>query len=152
VNSVDFIPLPTTAIRVSITSSTEAGRLRIMIFPEQNVSFAFAGPTSRSPPTFRVMRILQSAESSFAQCSTLSTAKSQSSFENPISSPLSSMPRSKSASPCPSSNLEWIYSVNWFILAFKVSDLSRRTCFRRIAFDSSASSSWSRMSSSSCSS
>lgn len=51
-------PFPTTAILVSMTSSTLSGRLRKIIFPLQPVSLASRGPTSTSPPTFLVISIL----------------------------------------------------------------------------------------------
>lgn len=51
-------PFPTTAILVSITSSTFSGRCRNIIFPLKPVSFASRGPTSTSPPTLRVISIL----------------------------------------------------------------------------------------------
>lgn len=51
-------PFPTTAILVSITSSTLSGRLRKISFPLHPVSFASRGPTSTSPPTLRVISIL----------------------------------------------------------------------------------------------
>lgn len=96
---VDFpaSTFPTTAIRVSMTSSTEAGCWRMSIFPWQP-SF----PTSSASMPF-VYKIWQSDRTSFAPAISLFKAISQSDFVRPIVSPLFSTPNSKIVSPWPSS-------------------------------------------------
>lgn len=102
------IPLPTTAIRVSMTSSTVAGACRIKILPLQWFSLpGFALDASISPSTFFVMRVWQSARILLAA----SFSRVYASFHwlrvSAIDSPLLSKPSSKTASPWPSSILSW---------------------------------------------
>jgi hypothetical protein len=135
-----------------MTSSKVFGRRLTIIFPEHEVSFPPSlGPTSTSDPsTFLVINTRQSAPVSSATLFNLSNAKSQSFRAKPIESPLSSNPRSNIYSPFPSSNRPVTYSVNCLTLfPFVPPPLSSRTCFKRMARDSSARPSWSIIASSS---
>lgn len=143
--------LPTTAIRVSMTSSTVSGFCRINIFPLQSLPFSgtVTVSASASPPTFFVSRIWHSALCFAAASFNLDIAVSHSSFVRLMDSPLFSNPTSKTVSPCPSSIRPPTTSTSF---ANASSSLLRRSSFNRTCGAESARSRESRMSSSAWSS
>ena len=147
-----LIPLPTTAIRVSITSSGVSGACRIMTLPVQLLSFSLRLSISSSPPTLRVIRTRHSACSTAPARRILSKATSHCSFENPIESPLSSWPKSNSVSPLPSSILFCRISPSCCNVTSASSPVSSRRSLSLAWVEVSARLRESSMSSSACSS
>ncbi len=124
-----IVPFPTTAILSSMTSSTLSGFRRIMTLA---VALGFLSPvpgpvTSSEMPTFRDIKIWQSADKVLAALCNRFHAVCHSSFEKPIGSPLSSRPSSNSVSPFPSS----VRPRNTSPSCFKVSSASLEVSSKR---------------------
>lgn len=102
----DDSPFPTTAIRVSMASSTVAGIRRTSTFPVELVSLLVVVvvlAASTSPPTLCVSRSWHLAGTPSAAFSSRAYAAFHWSSVKCMLSPLFSYPRSKTSSPMPSS-------------------------------------------------
>jgi len=149
---VFFLPLPTTAILVSITSSTVSGFCRSSNFAVQPFSFSFLTSASSGPPVLRVKSMRHSVRRIFEARRILSNATSHCSLLNCIDSPLSSCPRSNKASPWPSSSLFCTTLLNCCRVTSASSPVSSRMCFNLTGAGLSDRFKVSRISSSACSS
>ena len=141
-------PFPTTAIRVSMTSSAVLGICLTSTFPLHPSDFPSAAVPSTSPPTPLVNSSWQSALAALAASTNLLYAASHSSLVSLIPSPFSSYPTSNTVSPSPSRNLSASTSVSPCSAPASV-DSSRSRSFRRgdasdrsRASSRSSSSSW----------